>query len=155
MDTKRLYEILAETTAQFRKGAPVETNGTAPSVYSMPHHEDAPAGPEIVDMEFLHIGVDKAKAFLLRAELIGILNTYPQPARLAEGPSYIEVGAMIGDQGAAFQLFALGKVLRLWDVITPGRLGITGKDAAAMAGAGFVMITGYRPGESPIEESAP
>ena len=77
-------------------------------------------------------------------ELIAILKTYPQPERLAGGPSYIEVGGEIGDQGAAFQLFALGKVLGLWDIITPEKLGITGPEANQMAGMGFVMMSGFK-----------
>ena len=50
----------------------------------------------------------------------------------------------IGDQGAAFELFALGKVLGIWDIITPEKLGATGDMARQMAGAGFIMCTGYR-----------
>ena len=114
----------------------------------MPHQSKAAPGLEKVDMEFLVIGVDKAKAEGHKAELIEILNTYPNPERLAGGPSYIEVGAEIGDQGAAFQLFALGKVLKLWNVITPALMGVTGDKAREMAGSGFVMISGYRPHKS-------
>lgn len=126
MDTKRLYEILGETTIQLRKGDVV--HGT----------------PEMVDLEFLVIGVDRAAAERLRAELISILNTYPRPDRLASGPSYIEVGGEIGDQGAAFQLFALGKVLGLWGVITPATFGMKGEEAKRAAGAGYIMISGYK-----------
>lgn len=93
------------------------------------------------------IGVDRAKAESYREPLIGLLNAYPDPAQLAGGPSYIHVGGVIGDQGAAFCLFALGQVLGLWTVITPATMGFTGAEARDMAGAGFVMISGYRPGQ--------
>lgn len=149
MDTKRFYEILGETTIQLRKGDAVEKREQpglqVTEIYMMPHESEAVPELEKVDLEFLIIGVDKTKAEERRAELISILDTYPNPERLAGGPSYIEVGGEIGDQGAAFQLFALGKVLGLWDVITPKSLGVEGDAARKMAGSGFIMITGYRP----------
>lgn len=150
MNLNRLYAILNETTVQLRKGAEIEerTEGSGlhvKEVFAMPPTDDpAATGLEKVDMEFLVIGVDKAKAEARKAELIDILKTYPAPDRLAGGPSYIEVGAEIGDQGAAFQLFALGKVLGLWGVITPATMGFKGQEARDMAGSGFVMKTGFK-----------
>lgn len=161
MDLRRLYEILGETTVQLRKGEMVHGDkhlvdaikegkeidklpGGVVTIDAMPPLDEAPDTLEKVDMEFLVIGVDKAAAEKHRAELVAILNTYPAPERLANGPSYIEVGAEIGDQGAAFQLFALGKVLGLWEVITPASMGMTGEMARQMAGNGFVMMTGFK-----------
>lgn len=155
MDTKRLLEILGETTSQFRKG-PVVTEETRPGltvkhVYAMPHESEAATEIEKVDLHFVTIGVDKAKAEALRAELIGILNDWPTEAwghavpALSRGPSYIHAGGVVGDQGAALCLFALGKALGLWNVITPETLGFKGEEAAQMAGAGFLMIDGYHP----------
>ena len=149
MDLDRLYAILSETTCQLRKGAPIEKRTAGPievtEVFAMPHESEARPELAKVDLEFVVVGVDNAAAQRHRDELKAILDTYPAPERLACGPSYIEVGAVIGDQGAAFQLFALGKVLGLWDVITPTTLGITGDDARRMAGSGMIMMTGYRP----------
>lgn len=161
MNITRLYEILDETTAEFRKGGVFEGDpelvaqaeagaeqlqgGGVLHIYAMPHETDAPAGLEMVDVEFEQIGVDKGKAEQRRADLIGLLNQYPDPAELAGGPSYITVGARIGGQSGAFRLFALGKVLGIWDVITPAMWGATGAEARTLAGNGFVMITGYRP----------
>lgn len=158
MNLNRLHEILAETTVQLRKGEEITgtpalveqikrgatelTGGGVVEIFAMPHQSEAPATIEKVDLEFLVVGVDRAKAEPLKDELLALLRTYPQPERLAGGPSYIEVGAEIGDQGAAFQLFALGKVLGLWDVITPAKLGMTGDAARDLAGRGFIMITG-------------
>ena len=151
MDTNKLYEILEHTTIQLRKGEVVregESIGNVRVVHvdMMPHVDDAKGVDDVetVDMEFLVIGVHKPSAEKHRADLIAVLNDYPYPDRLAAGPSYIEVGAEIGNQGAAFQLFALGKVLDLWDVITPARLGLTGELASMAAGNGFIMITGYK-----------
>ena len=164
MNLDRLYEILRETTIQLRKGAEIEGDpalvkaikdfkgsddldklpGGVAEVYAMPHESEAKDGIVKVDCHFIVVGVDKAKAEKHRDELVAILKTYPMPDRLADGPSYIEVGGEIGDQGAAFQLFALGEVLGLWQVITPEKLGITGPEARQMAGMGFVMMSGFK-----------
>lgn len=159
MNVKRLYQILRETTVQLRKGEVFEgtpelveqaksgaeelKGGGVLEVYAMPHESEAQA-VEKVDMEFVVIGVNKAAAERHKAEFIEILGEYPRPDRLAGGPSYIEVGGEIGDQGAAFQLFALGKVLGLWDVITPASMGFSGAEARQMAGMGMVMMSGYK-----------
>ena len=147
MNLDLLHKILNETTIQLRKGAEIEQRTVdvmqVTEVFAMPHESEARPDLERVDMELLTIGVDKAKAEDHKADLIAVLREYPKPERLAGGPSYIEVGAEIGDQGAAFQLFALGKVLGLWDVITPTKLGITGEQARQMAGNGFIMMTGF------------
>ncbi len=162
MDMKRLYTILNAATVQLRKGEVIHGTpelvdaikrgddrlpGGVVTIDAMPHESSAD-GVEKVDMQFLTIGVDKATAEKHRADLVALLDAYPDPATLASGPSYIAVGAEIGDQGAAFQLFALGKVLGLWDVITPASFGMSGQEAADMAGRGFIMITGYRPAKA-------
>jgi hypothetical protein len=146
MDITRLHEILNKCTIQLRKGDVVEQTDNATHIYGMPHVSEVKDDPEIetVDMELLAIGVRKTVAENHKAGLLDLLKTYPQPDRLAAGPSYIEVGAEIGDQGAAFQLFALGKVLGFWDVITPATLGITGPEAHELAGRGMVMCSGFK-----------
>lgn len=159
MDLNRLYAILRETTVQLRKGEVYEgtpelveqakagqelKGGGVLEINMMPHVDDASDRFEKVDVEFLVIGVDKTAAERHRDELITILKTYPEQARLAKGPSYIEVGAIIGDQGAAFQLFALGHALGFWKVLTPAVFGITGDEARTMAGNGFVLISGLK-----------
>lgn len=148
MDTEKLYRILNATTAEYRKGEAVEERQSGrlavTEIYMMPPVDDAPPEIEKVDVVFEVIGVDKAKAEQHRDDLIGILNDYPQPDRLARGPSYIEVGGVIGSQSGAFRLFALGKVLGLWQLITPATMGFEGHEARDVAGKGFIMITGYR-----------
>lgn len=147
----KLCMILDATTTQFRKGA-ARTERTINEaglkvidVYVMPHVKEAPADLVMVDVHFMEIGVDKAAAERHRADLLEILDAYPEPERLAGGPSYIEVGGIIGDQGRAFQLFALGQALELWRVITPkSLLGEEGERADRLAGSGMIMITGYK-----------
>lgn len=163
MNLTRLYEILRETTREFRKGEVIEGSGPladalrselakpadkvawpnvggVAEIYMMPHADEAPSGLELVDCEFIKIGVDKAKAQARKAELINILKGYHGPHPLSDGPSYIEVGGVIGDQSAAFCLFALGKVLDLWTLITPALHGFEGREARQMAESGFIMI---------------
>ncbi len=155
MNLDRLYAILADTTVQLRTGPEVTRERVGildvTHVYAMPHVDDALPHLERVDVVFVVVGVDKAKAERHRAELLAILATYPEPKRFAGGPSYIEVGGVLGDQGAALQLFALGQVLGLWTVITPRTLGFDDAvDIRDMAGRGLVMISGFKPsGASP------
>lgn len=126
MDSTELYRIVQTATGVHRPDAPLIE------------------AEELVDMHFFTVAVDRTIAEGERGALIAALATYDDPERLAGGPSYIEAGAVIGDQGIALRLYALGKVLGLWEVITPGTMGITGNIAHEMAGMGFVMMSGYR-----------
>lgn len=148
MDTNRLYDILQEATAEFRVGPErIETEGDGVKkveIFDMPHIYQASSELEKVECHFITIGVNREKAEEHREELISILKTYPNPERLAGGPSYIEMGAEIGSQDLAFRLFAVGQVLKFWMVITPKTLGIEGAQADELAGGGLVMISGFR-----------
>ena len=146
----RLYQILAETCTQLRKGPVVtseESGGGMKviTVKAMPHESEWKDGDQftLVDVHFMRIGVDLTPANERKAELIEILKAYPDPERLAGGPSYIELGGVIGDQGAALTLIALGAALDLWEVLTPATLGITGADADKLAGQGMVNMSGF------------
>lgn len=169
MNLEKLHALLTECTQQFRKGEVIhgtpelvaaiergdeELPGGAVSFDMMPHTDEARPNVALVDCHFIKIGVDKAKAETLRSDLLELLADYPEPERLASGPSYIEVGGVIGDQGAAFQLFAVGEALGLWTVITPAKLGITGPMADQMAGRGYVMMSGYRAKQTAPERAS-
>jgi hypothetical protein len=57
--------------------------------------------------------------------------------------SYRELGGWLGDQGLAIQYMALGKMLRLWDIMHPGMiLNLQNPEekqiADQMAGAGMI-----------------
>jgi hypothetical protein len=150
MNIDRLFKILDETTTQYRKGEQVVVSKIGEAgrrievveLYNMAHVDQAPvdAGVDLVDVEFLTIAVDKAAAERNRAELLAILREWPEPARLAGGPSYMEVGGVVGDQGAAFQLFALGQTLGLWKVMTPKDFGYEGDEVQRVAGMGYIFI---------------
>lgn len=147
-DFEGLHQIIREVTTEFRKGEEVVESQVGRvrrvDVYAMPHESEVPEDLERVDVHFITVGVAKEKAETQKDRLVGILNSYPQPDRLAAGPSYIEIGGVIGSQDAALRLFALGEVLGLWEVITPERLGITGEDADRFAGMGLVMMSGFK-----------
>ncbi len=79
------------------------------------------------------------------AELDRLLRAhYPDFKRLRDGPSYIEMGGELGDQGIALQLIGLGAVLGLWSVASPKALGFLPEESMELAGRGFVMPAGYR-----------
>jgi hypothetical protein len=145
--------MLDKTTKEFRKGEEVEESiyggvgvggfGVV-DIYAMPHVSTA-KGLELVDCVFIVVGVDNAMADIVKDDLIGLLNDYPNPDRLAAGPSYMEVGAVLDSQDYALRLFALRQVLGLWKVITPGTMGVVEASIARqMAGSGFIMISGYK-----------
>lgn len=149
MDTEKLYKILKETTMQLRKGDAMKEDktewGKVVHLYFMQHvSEVTDKDVEFVDMHYITIGVNKPQAVKYRDELLSTLKTYPDFERFKQGLSYIEVGGVIGDQGAAFQLFALGKVLGLWEVITPEVMGMDGEMADDLAGRGFIMFSGFK-----------
>jgi len=149
MDVDKLWEILDATTTTFRKGEPIvaqEEGGVAVArVFDMPHTSNAPDELLQVDCHFVIVGVDKVAAEGCRKELVALLDDYPQPTQLAGGPSYIEVGGVVGDQERALRLFALGEALELWTVVTPATLGVEGEMADVLAGQGMVMTSGYKP----------
>lgn len=149
MDIDKLYGILRETCSEFRKGEAVTTKRTGnlevTEVFAMPHESEAPANLVKVDVHFMVIGVDKEKAEARRNDFIEVMKGYPDLTRLEQGPSFIEVGGVVGDQSAALVLFALGEVLELWTVLTPERLHITDKaQADEMAGRGYIMMSPWK-----------
>lgn len=146
MDTDKLYKILTETTVQLRKGDMVEEKKgemiKVVNMYFMQHvSEITDKDVEFVDVHYMIVGVNKSQAEKYRDEFVALLKTYPDYERFKQGLSYIEVGAVIGSQAGAFELFALGEVLGLWNVLTPEKLGITGADADELAGMGMVMFS--------------
>lgn len=150
MNMDRLYEILRECTIQLRTGEPVTTEQrpglTVTTLNFNPHESEARPDLEKVDLLLLTVGVDKAKAEGHRAELVSLLRDWPDPDMLGRGPSYIHLGGEMGDQGTAFQLMAMGKVLGLWDIITAETMGVDREKAIDAAGLGWVMISGFREG---------
>lgn len=148
MNMDRLYEILRDCTIQLRTGEPVTTEQrpglTVTTLNFNPHESEARPDLERVDLLLLTVGVDKALAEERKTELVSLLREWPDPDMLKRGPSYIHIGGVIGDQGTAFQLMAIGKMLGLWDIITAETMGADREQAVQAAGSGWVMISGFR-----------
>jgi hypothetical protein len=167
MNIERLYELVRDCSVECRTGPAVVVNGEPASeqeieqisntgevppgvteFYSMPHvSEVQKERPDlvIVDMIFIDVGVDKARAEAHRNEFVDILNSYPNMERLRGGPSYIELGGEFGDQGFALRIMAIGSVLGFWEIISGKSMGANDEESRTMAGIGFLMISGYNP----------
>jgi len=151
MQTEKLYQILQGSTRVYRKGEAVERrqvgNVDVVELFGYDHTSKAPTADNFdnVDMIFVDVVVDRARAEQYRADLTRILRDYPQPERLSEGPSYIELAPNLEmEQESALRLMALGKTLGIWDVVNAKTLGMDGATARQMAGQGFLMISGYK-----------
>jgi hypothetical protein len=150
MNLERLHRIIRLTTIPLPKGdigavqgvADMQTLETMVTLV-----ECATEGTYAkIDMVFFIVAVAKALANSYRDDLIALLDEYPEPDRLIMGPSYLEVGATIGDANAALRLFALGKVLDMWEILTPGSaMGMEGEAERAIASSGFILMTGWPP----------
>ncbi len=154
MDTRKLYDIVQDSTRIFRKGESVERrqfrNAEVIELFGYDHTSKAPTGDnfDIVDMIFVDVVVDIARAEKYRGAFAEQMRAYPQPERLAGGPSYIELAPNMGmQQEGALRVMALGKTLGMWDVMSAKTLGMDDITARHMAGQGFLMISGYKPSE--------
>lgn len=152
MNTQKLYDIIQDSTRVFRKGEAVEQrqvgNVDVVELFGYDHTSEAPSGDNFnkVDMIFVDVVVDRTRAERYRTDLTRILRDYPQPKRLAGGPSYTELAPNLEmQQEDALRLMALGKTLGMWDVMSAKTLGMDDATARQMAGQGFLMISGYKP----------
>lgn len=139
-------EILRECCQEFRKTEePIteERHGNL-NVVTIHHPNSVSEMPDVfdkrIDTHFYVVGVNTQKANEYRDEIIQIMRDYPTLDRLVQGPSYIEVGGEMGDQGIAMTTFAVLEAIGLADIMTPAKLGMTGPQADEMAGRGFVML---------------
>lgn len=138
-------DLTMRLTTVYRKGEPVTTHQAGPvevvEIWGYPHVEEA-REVEKIDMHFVTVGIRQPETSWddVRVQFAAEVAEYPEPDRLAGGPSYIELGGVFGDQELALRWMALGKSLGFWGIITPGSFGITGPDADSLAGGGMVMI---------------
>lgn len=101
----------------------------------------------LVDLGLALVAVHRERVEAIREELLTLLRQFPRlnPGHLpafGEGPSYIEVGAILGDQRTALALFAIGEALGFWQVVTPKKmLGDLVDDELAREMMGFGYIT--------------
>ncbi len=148
MDTDKLCQIINESTTIYRKGSAIEESPGVVQYFGYDHTGTAPAGDNYdkVDMVFVDVVVDRAKAEQYKGTLAELLRAYPQPERLAGGPSYIELAPNLGlEQEGALRVMALGKTLGMWEIISGSTMGFGREETMRLAGSGFLMISGYRP----------
>lgn len=151
MNTQKLYDIVEDTTRVFKKGEDVEQrqvgNVDVIKLFGYEHTSKSHFGDNFdkVDMIFVDVVVDRARAEQNRGALAEQFKSYPSPERLAGGPSYIELAPNLGmEQEGALRLMALGKTLGIWDIMSAKTLGADDAAAKQMAGQGFLMIAGYK-----------
>lgn len=149
----RVASLIGQCTTTYRMGEEVVQRGHVTEVFGYPCVEQASEHEEIFDLHFIAVGVDKNKALELEGEFKRVMDSYPDPDRLRQGPNYIEIGATVGDQENGMRLFALGECLGYWKIITPKDMRLEGEEADELAGRGFVMISGYQ-GKRLVEVAA-
>ncbi len=104
---------------------------------------DRPAPAHSVDTGFFWVS---AKNNPTAEELNALLLAeYPGTDRLKDGPSYIEIGGVLGDQGLAIRLIGLGVLVKIWTSISPASLGIEGEAARNLLGRGCLFPVGWEP----------
>jgi hypothetical protein len=102
-----------------------------------------------VSVHFFKVGL-RGDADVTAEELVALIKDSEEGNfaritvdRLKAGPSYIELGGWLGDQGAALMFMGLGEILGLWDVVTPETMlrgTVNQGKADELAGLGLVMI---------------
>lgn len=154
---RELEDYVLASTVVYRKGEPItySTDGHL-KVITIDAFPALPDGPlSVVDCHFVSVGFTEAlgqwdhaefRARVLAAEH-GLYAEMPESV-WSQGPSYITIGAWIGDQTTAFRVMACIQAHGLGHVITPATLGVTDEAAAnALAGGGYVLISGLKEAE--------
>jgi hypothetical protein len=108
--------------------------------------EEVPVGTEgSQNLEFFGVRTDKTK--VTAEEVRGLIQNHIgefEDCNPFDGEehSYIELGAFVGDQGAALRLMGMGADLGLWTLLTPTSLMpfLPEELRMQMAGNGFVCI---------------
>lgn len=108
--------------------------------------DEAAPGSVLIDLHFVVVAVHMDEANHHAPRLVEILETYPEPDRLAGGPNYVELGSWIGTPDYGLRLIALGAALGLWDAITPAVENVVGEDADKAVEAGGIFMSGYPDG---------
>lgn len=148
MDKKRLMEVLKDSTCLISKGK--QTQQRLPKIplllWGLMSFPSDP-GVEMldqVDCQFIIIGVNPVQAERHRAEFIEFLESYPEPIKLSDGPTYKHLASVVGDDMTALRIFGLGQTLGVWDVVLPGQLGVDPDLADEAADLGLIVTTGYQ-----------
>jgi len=129
-----LNQILQDSTRVYRKGKAVERKQVGDidvtELFGYKHTSKAPAGKNYdkVDMIFVDVVVDRAKAEQYRHDFTLIVGDYLRQSFLdsymhAGGLSYTKLASELEQEGA-LRLMALGKTLRMWNVVSSKTSGM-------------------------------
>ena len=150
----RLHDYIDDATIVYRKGEVLsETTVNGLRVVTIDNFPALPEGLKTgVDCHFVTVGFTEKLAEWDHQEFYDAVIAAGQGSYVtmtkeiwAQGPSYITIGAWIGDQTTAFRFMACVQAHGLGRVLTPATLGITDPAAAdASAGGGMVMLTGLK-----------
>lgn len=148
MDKSRLLKVLNNSTCLISKGE--STKRKMPGIPVLlwglmisptdPHVDQL----EQIDCQFVVIGVNREQAELHRTEFIEFLESYPEPKKLEDGPTYKHLASIVGDDMTALRVFGLGQTLGLWNVLLPDQLGVDPEIADEAADLGLIVTTGYK-----------
>lgn len=106
-----------------------------------PEEGASPEDYDVIDVHFFIVWVHKGAAPEVQSVIRDYVMKHCPAETLAGGPSYITLGADVGDQSRALRIMAFGASAGWWDLITPKTLRIVGEQADRLAGSGFVMVT--------------
>jgi hypothetical protein len=149
-----LGQLLIHETIVYRKGAEVterEVGGV--KVVEVFGYPQTPSRGELVDVHFVNVGFTERAADRegLRSVVaaacaeVGHNDVTVSEHVLAEGPSYILLGAWLGDQELALRFLALAYHYGCAPPpITPASMGLSGPTADELAGRGYVMLGGWK-----------
>lgn len=151
---RELEDYVLGSTIVYRKGDVVSHQHL--SNLDVVTVDNFPALPDglrsVVDCHFVYVGFTEGLAVRSHRQFYDKIleaehGAYAEMTKetWAQGPSYITIGAWIGDQTTAFRFMACVQAHGLAKVIIPATLGITDETAANnMAGGGFVMLSGLK-----------
>jgi hypothetical protein len=148
MDKQRLMEVLNDSTCIISKGEPTQRKLPGISLLlwglMVPMSDARVEALAKVDCQFLTVGVNVEQAEKHRADFMAFLDEYPEPNKLADGPTYKHLASVVGDELTALRIFGLGQVLGVWDVLLPNNLGIPQELVDEAADLGLIVTTGYQ-----------
>lgn len=148
MDKTRLLEVLNDSTCLISKGERTRQRmpGIPTLLWGLMISETDPEVTELdrVDCQFVTVGVNRERAKHHRSSFLEFLESYPDPQRLSDGPTYKHLARFVGDDMTALRVFGLGQTLGIWDVLLPAQLGVDPELADEAADLGLVVSTGYQ-----------
>jgi hypothetical protein len=148
MDRARLMEVLNNSTCLISKGDITQKKlpGISILLWSLLlSHQDPEASQfEQVDCHYITVGVNKRQAEQDRAVFLEFLESYPDPQKLSEGPSYKHVAEVVGDEMTALRVFGMGQALGLWEVLLPDQFDVPPELVDEAVDLGLIVTTGYR-----------